>query len=1105
MTFAKRYNKLNDAQRRAVDTIDGPVMVVAGPGTGKTELLSMRVANILRQTDTLPENILCLTFTENGASAMRERLVDIIGREAYKVAIHTFHSFGTEIINQYGEYFYHGASFKAAGELTTYEILNTILDSLDHTNPLASKMNGEYTYMRDIPRSISELKRSGLTSDELLNLLDAGDQVIEQAEQILQPIFSSKITSKTIAAVQTILPDISTMSSPPLPDTITPLSVVLHHSLLEAWQEADATKKTTAITAWRNKWMEKDASNSYVMKSRKRHEKLRALSYVYYQYLARMQEDGLYDFDDMILESVHTTEVSRDLLYNLQEKYQYVMIDEFQDTNMAQMRLVYDLLDNPVHEEKPNILIVGDDDQAIYSFQGADVSNIVNFSSHFPTVQKIVLTTNYRSSQPILERSRAVIVQGEDRLEHIYPELDKNLRSQSSSTPYTPKLHEAETISDERQWLVDTISQQIARGIEPQSICVLTRKHHEISHLLPYFSRAGIPVSYEYKDNALDIEPIVALELFAHVVLAIHRGDIRTLDNLLPEFFSHPAWHIDSIDLWKLSRNAYESRSSWLDTAATMKRFESIVRWLQQVASRVDQLPFERAIDLLFGIKEQSYGLTRSHEGRGDEEGEHFSPLFDYYFSDEILVTRPDEYLTYLEALRSIRASLRDYHQDTSHSLDTFVRFVTSYRKLGKSIEILRSGTTQDDAINIMTAHKSKGLEFDHVYIVHAVDSIWGDSTRDKNRLISYPENLQIANAGTTRDERLRLFYVAMTRAKHTLDISYARESDTRKSLLRANFLVDDSWETEPIPSATSIQSQIVAAESQWYDHLTTVTHDLRALLQPVLSSYRLSATDLHSYTNIVDSGPSRFLLDHLLRFPRTSSPSAAFGNAIHSALQRAHTHFIATRQRKPLEDVVKDYEQQLESQRLTEHEFQYYMQKGADTLAAYLGARYDSFRSTQKPELRFANQGVVLGDARLTGNIDLLDIDSSAKRISITDYKTGKPSRRWAGKDDIEKLKLHKYKQQLMFYRLLTSLSRDYHQYELAGSAIQYVEPDPSGTIVRLEAEYDEEEYERFKLLVEAVWQQIMTLDFPDTGMYTTGYGGVIEFERYLIDNYRH
>ena len=149
MDFQTRYKKLNQKQQQAVDTIDGPVMVIAGPGTGKTELLSMRAANILRLTDTLPENILCLTFTESGAAAMRARLASIIGMDAYKVAIHTFHSFGTEIINQNGAAFFSGATFQPADDLSRYEILHAIFDEQDYTNPITAKMNGEYTHLND--------------------------------------------------------------------------------------------------------------------------------------------------------------------------------------------------------------------------------------------------------------------------------------------------------------------------------------------------------------------------------------------------------------------------------------------------------------------------------------------------------------------------------------------------------------------------------------------------------------------------------------------------------------------------------------------------------------------------------------------------------------------------------------------------------------------------------------------------------------------------------------------------------------------------------------------------------------------------------------------
>ncbi|HEX8390192.1 MAG TPA: UvrD-helicase domain-containing protein, partial [Candidatus Saccharimonadales bacterium] len=196
--FKERYKALNDAQRQAVDTIEGPLMVIAGPGTGKTELLSLRVANILRVSDTAPQNILCLTFTESGATAMRERLAGLIGADAYRVAIHTFHSFGSEIINQYGEYFYHGAHFRPADELTGYETLRAIFEKLPHDNPLSSTMNGDFTYLRDVQSTISDLKKSGLTSDELTAILDRNDRFSAWLQPRLDAALGDRLSKKSI-------------------------------------------------------------------------------------------------------------------------------------------------------------------------------------------------------------------------------------------------------------------------------------------------------------------------------------------------------------------------------------------------------------------------------------------------------------------------------------------------------------------------------------------------------------------------------------------------------------------------------------------------------------------------------------------------------------------------------------------------------------------------------------------------------------------------------------------------------------------------------------------------------------------------------------------
>ena len=300
MDFTTRYKQLNTEQKQAVDAIDGPLLVIAGPGTGKTELLSMRAANILRNTDTLPENILCLTFTDSGANAMRSRLSDIIGPAAYKVAIQTFHGFGTEIINQYREHFYAGAEFQPADDLSSYQLLIDIFDELDYANPLASKNNGEYVYLRDTLTAIGELKQAGLSSDELLAIINANDEVLDTVEPELAGIFAGKISTSMLSLLVPIAEKVAALPTPALPPGLTPLGNELALSMARAFDEAVELNKTTPITAWRNQWLEKDVAGNFVFKDRKRHSKLRALAHVYFAYLSRMEQAGLYDYNDMI-------------------------------------------------------------------------------------------------------------------------------------------------------------------------------------------------------------------------------------------------------------------------------------------------------------------------------------------------------------------------------------------------------------------------------------------------------------------------------------------------------------------------------------------------------------------------------------------------------------------------------------------------------------------------------------------------------------------------------------------------------------------------------------------------------------------------------------
>jgi DNA helicase II / ATP-dependent DNA helicase PcrA len=206
---------------------------------------------------------------------------------------------------------------------------------------------------------------------------------------------------------------------------------------------------------------------------------LRALAQVYQKYRDALLEQTLFDFDDMVSLVAHTLETVPELRFNLQEKYLYLMVDEFQDTNGAQARLLTALADNPVNEGRPNILAVGDDDQAIYSFQGAELSNMLDFAARYRNTTVITLTDNYRSTAPILQLARSVITQGESRLENSLQDISKELVAHNAA-PTTTELHQLPTTTAELRWVGHTIKKLVNNGVPPSDIAVLGRHHRQL-------------------------------------------------------------------------------------------------------------------------------------------------------------------------------------------------------------------------------------------------------------------------------------------------------------------------------------------------------------------------------------------------------------------------------------------------------------------------------------------------------------------------------------------------------------------------------------------------------------------------------------------------
>ena len=1160
MDFHTRYAKLNANQRQAVDYIHGSLLVIAGPGTGKTELLSMRTAQILRQTDTLPDSILCLTFTESGAANMRQRLRQIIGEDAYKIAIHTFHSFGTEIINQHREYFFHGADSQPADELTQHQIVTGILEELDWRNPLSVKNNGEFVYTSELIRVISEFKQSGLTPAELRLVMADNQRIIAGIAADIQQVFAAKISKKTIELFAPLAENIAkrigegnSVTAANLPSSITPYAHVLAISIAHAAQEAIDANSTKPLTAWKNKWCEKNAAGEFVLKDFAASEKLSAAIDVYEAYGNVLTERSLFDYDDMILSVIQACESHPELRANLQEQFQFIMVDEFQDTNLAQLRLLFNLTGD---EDNPNIMAVGDDDQAIFSFQGADVGNIQRFRQQYHDPKIIVLTDNYRSAADILTAARGVITQGTDRLENTIDGLSKQLTAHASGSGARVEIQEFASVSEERAGVAQQIAEMIKRGEDPAHITVIARHHKELIELLPYLYRENLTVNYERHDDILEQDIIQALDKLARVVVAIHQNNLDVANSLLPEVIAHPAFGFSALDIWRLSLHAYNHRQLWLESMLANSTFQPFGEWLLERAKDVPNLPLEEQLDKLLGLEAGTIpidsvqrlqperlqtpgakrGVDRGSSGahsskeflqsaseepllglrtaiaarassdarcekRSPSKGSSLNSLAAHYFSPEALAQNPDAYLTTLESLRTLRQKLRDRITDATPTLADFLEFIDLHRSTKTRLTHIRPQTSAlGGAINLMTAHKSKGLEFPHVFVIGAIDSAWGEKVRSRSRLIRYPANLQLQPAGTSYDERLRLFFVAMTRAKTTLTMTYSQTNDAGSDTMIASFLTDHT--PTIIPAADTPATQLTVAQTDWSTRLSApITAELKDVLAPTLETYKLSVTHLNNFLDVSRDGPQNFLLNNLLRFPSAKSPAASYGTAIHASLQQLHNLLGADHRLPPAERILQHFRTSLEAQHLPPDDFALYLDKGTAALTAFLDAKSSDFRDTELAELDFAHQSVVIGGARLTGKLDVADIDKHNKTIFVTDYKTGKPSHSWKGASDYEKIKLHKYRQQLMFYQLLVESSREYGNFTFTGARLQFVEPDiKTGDILSLEDTFSREELAEFAQLIGVVWQKITALELPDISGYSADYKGMVQFEEDLL-----
>ncbi len=1045
---------LNSKQKEAVEYLEGPLLVLAGPGTGKTQLLSEKVAYILKNTDTNPENILCLTFTETGASNMRERLKSIIGKDGLKVNIGTYHAFGTDILTQYKNYAedYNRKLDSAIDEVTQFKIVRGIQNKL----PGRDILRGDN--VKDIIEVISSAKSVGLLADDLKRIAEQNLEDSKVLSEAISPLLKNIVPrafkesyEKAYRPIYEIL--INYADAQPILSGVERSIADLARDLKIAVVEAESAEKIKPLSSWKDKYFEKDEKGNYRLKDRVANKKLLSIARVMGEYDDYLRENGLYDFDDMIQEAVRILKADNGFKLTLQEHYQFIMLDEFQDTNPSQFAIIKQLTDY----EKPMIMAVGDDDQAIYEFQGALSTNLTDFQVHYGA-NVIPLVENYRSTQEILDFSRKIINQAPDRF------ADKELIAHKPAPEKTQIFrHEFLSSDMEYDFIARRVHQLIKTGVKQSDIAIISYKTKYFMPLLPYLkARPEIKIAYEKRDNLFEDEVI-------HEILTLARFIYEIKNNLsgntsILEILAYPFFKLPMLEVIKVTSEARKDRKAIFErlSASENAEIKQVTEWLANLVAKSFTEPLEVILGYMIGSTELD-GYR--------------SPLLAYY-------TKDNEYEAFnlYENLASLRGKLRKHFGEKSLKLDDLIDMVDDYEAAEMTLNKTSPYKDADEAVQILTAHKAKGLEFEYVFIISADHVAWGKG-KGNNNLLALPKNLmQIRHTGTTDGEKLRILYVALTRAKSTLYITNSLHDFNDKAPDRLEYLEEytdgDEVFSPLIPagkvdchyeSSASVSSDKTENLRHWLAPYTKLTPDMRAIYRDRVKNWRMSASSLTSFIDIVYAGPVEFFKRQILRAPAEPETEAlAFGDLVHKTFEMVTNRGFSD------EKAVEYFLAELEKKELPQDIMQKIREKGPADLAVSLN-KFGEILRQGKAEVNLASEKLSIDGVPVTGKIDHILIDDKAKTIETYDFKTGGYHKeKWRSYAT-----LYKYMLQLGFYKLLLNNSLAYKKYRVERAHILFVTPDKDDEVYDKVYEFNAEDETELIALVRAVYSMVLDLSF--------------------------
>lgn len=706
-----------------------------------------------------------------------------------------------------------------------------------------------------------------------------------------------------------------------------------------------------------------------------------AFKEVFAMYETLMRERGLFDYSDMLVELIHALETNKDLKLELSESAQYILADEHQDANRSQNRIL-ELLSE--FHDSPNLFIVGDDKQAIYRFQGASLENFLYFKEKYPKGVLIPLTDNYRSTEEILTSAYS-LMKGRSA-------NDTELVAKNGKGNAIEVLVAAD--EDEEVEVVTTrIKGLIANGTEPSDIAILLRKNKDISSFIRSLRAKNIPyVSFRDSDALASSEVTLLISLV--------RASVNPADNVaLGRALFLPAFHLSTEALSKLFHTSERTKRPLFELLGEDEATKGARVFFDGMMKRARTKNAIDALDLLVA-----------------ESG----------FLPELMTA--DDLSHALEAYRGVRKLIESRSERArGYTLEDAISVFNDLESGVASLSVQKE--KNGVGVRLMSLHKSKGLEFAHVFLPHALESRF--KPRADRSLFFIPS--YVNQPETSIDDERRLFYVGVTRARTHVYVSRHEMRSDEKEEVPLSFIAELSGHKEKKEAAqvTIVSPQKIRGDEKRKEYDSIIAEFLE---------HGISATALNAYLR----DPWECFFGSILKLPRAKDAHQLYGTAMHAALERFFSA-LKNGDSADKDSLLSAFKSALSRMPLSPADYTAYLKRGSESLGLYFDEHRDTFNGNIDTEVSITAE-LSLPDSRrkavtVHGFLDKIELEASGS-VRVVDYKTGSPKSR----NHIEgktKDSNGDYKRQLVFYKIL--LDEEGNR-TMSEGVIDFVEPNPSG-----------------------------------------------------------